>query len=160
FEPPAASSVEPLPRSRADDGWMNQAGTLAADLDPDNRPRDSQKVNEKRSGTTSLPLLDRHQSGHQRAFLKVQDGCDAHCTYCIIPHLRQALWSKPIDGVVDEAKRLVDAGHVEIVLTGIFLGAYGHETALRRRQADSQRTIARLTAELCTRVPGLRRLRF
>src|SRR6185312_1806647 len=46
-------------------------------------------------GATSLPLLGQRVSGHQRAFLKVQDGCDAHCTYCIIPKLRPALWSKP-----------------------------------------------------------------
>jgi threonylcarbamoyladenosine tRNA methylthiotransferase MtaB len=114
-------------------------------------------------GTRSLPLLAEHQSGHQRAFLKVQDGCDAHCSYCIIPQLRPSLWSKPIEDVVDEAQRLVDAGHLEIVLTGIFLGAYGQPTALRRRQPfDSAhaKPLADLVTALCTRVRGLRRLRF
>ena len=57
-----------------------------------------------------LPLLGEHQTGRQRAFLKIQDGCDAHCTYCIIPQLRPTLWSKPVADVVDEAKRLIDAG--------------------------------------------------
>src|SRR5207302_64388 len=136
--------VEPLPKSRADDGWMNQAGTLAADLDLNNKTRVPQKVNGKMAGTTALPLLDRHQSGHQRAFLKVQDGCDAHCTYCIIPKLRPRLWSKPIHDAVDEANRLVAAGHVELVLTGIFLGAYGQPTALRRRQDAGTAPIAGL----------------
>jgi threonylcarbamoyladenosine tRNA methylthiotransferase MtaB len=112
-------------------------------------------------GTPTLPLLGEAQTSHQRAFLKIQDGCDAHCTYCIIPSLRPVLWSKPLDDAVEEARRLVDAGHVEIVLTGIFLGAYGHATALRRRQRPIQSPpLARLIDALCTRVPGLRRLRL
>ncbi|MFI5378020.1 MAG: MiaB/RimO family radical SAM methylthiotransferase [Tepidisphaerales bacterium] len=89
-------------------------------------------------GTTCLPLLADHQTGRQRALLKIQDGCDAHCTYCIIPKLRPTLWSKPVAQAVDEARRLVDAGHHEIVLTGIFLSAYGQSTALRRRQLHQQ----------------------
>jgi threonylcarbamoyladenosine tRNA methylthiotransferase MtaB len=113
------------------------------------------------AGTTRLPLLGQHQSGRQRAVLKVQDGCDAHCTYCIIPSLRPALWSKPVDDAVEEARRLVDCGHVEIVLTGIFLGAYGQPTALRRRQPHGgPGPLGILVAALCTRVAGLRRLRL
>ena len=54
-------------------------------------------------GATSLPLLGIRQPGRQRAFLKIQDGCDAHCTYCIIPTLRPTLWSKPVDAAVEEA---------------------------------------------------------
>jgi tRNA A37 methylthiotransferase MiaB len=114
-----------------------------------------------KSGTISLPLLSAHQTGHQRAFLKVQDGCDAHCTYCIIPQLRPRLWSKPIDDAVREAQALVDAGHLEIVLTGIFLGAYGHGTALRRRQHQrGDSALGELIDALCRRVRGLRRLRL
>jgi MiaB/RimO family radical SAM methylthiotransferase len=112
-------------------------------------------------GTTALPLLGEHQTGRQRALLKIQDGCDAHCTYCIIPNLRPNLWSKSTDDVVEEARRLVDSGHVEIVLTGIFLGAYGQETALRRRQPGCAKTpLAELIDSLCTRVPWLGRLRL
>jgi len=47
--------------------------------------------------------------GHQRAFLKIQDGCDAHCTYCIIPRLRPTLRSKPVEVAVEEARSLVAA---------------------------------------------------
>jgi tRNA A37 methylthiotransferase MiaB len=89
------------------------------------------------AGTSTLPLLHDHQTGRQRALLKVQDGCDAHCTYCIIPRLRPGVRSKPVDDAVAEAARLVAGGHVELVLTGIFLGAYGHATALRRRQTPA-----------------------
>jgi len=77
--------------------------------------------------------------GHQRAFLKVQDGCDAFCTYCTIPRLRPRLASKPVAAAVSEARALVAAGHREIILTGIFLGAYGWPTAIRRRHAQLQR---------------------
>src|SRR4029079_5180741 len=98
-----------------------------------NKPTPARIVNDIPASVT-LPLLGEHQSGRQRAFLKIQDGCNAHCTYCIIPKLRPALWSKPIDDAVTEARRLVDSGHREIVLTGIFLGAYGRPTALRRFQ--------------------------
>lgn len=113
------------------------------------------------AGTAGLPLLGRRQPNRQRAFLKIQDGCDAHCTYCIIPTLRPNLRSKPIEDAVAEARALVEAGHVEIILTGIFLGAYGQSTALRRRQAPGAETsLALLVDHLCWRVPGLRRLRL
>ncbi len=113
------------------DGWMNvRAGTPGLELPESNKPHEPQFVKKKtRIGATSLPLLDDRHTGHQRAFLKIQDGCDAHCTYCIIPNLRPALWSKPIDDAVEEARRLVEAGHREIVLTGIFLGAFGQSRA-------------------------------
>jgi threonylcarbamoyladenosine tRNA methylthiotransferase MtaB len=116
---------------------------------------------ESRAGTHGLPLLERRQARHQRAFLKIQDGCDAHCTYCIIPALRPTLWSKPPENVVEEARRLVDAGHIELILTGIFLGAYGQRTALRRRQEPGgPRPLAKLIEMLCNQVPGLGRLRL
>jgi threonylcarbamoyladenosine tRNA methylthiotransferase MtaB len=107
-------------------------------------------------------LLESRQTGHQRAFLKIQDGCDAYCTYCIIPTLRPRVSSKPVEDVVEEARRLVGAGHVELILTGIFMGAYGQETALRRRQIarDALTPLGRLIEGLCTRVPGLKRLRL
>jgi threonylcarbamoyladenosine tRNA methylthiotransferase MtaB len=111
-------------------------------------------------GNAFLPLLSTRQSANQRALLKVQDGCDAHCTYCIIPKLRPKLWSKPLPDAVEEARRLVSAGHLEIVLTGVFLGAYGQPTALHCRQSPSDLSLARLIDALCTQVPGLRRLRL
>ncbi|MCS7032959.1 MAG: MiaB/RimO family radical SAM methylthiotransferase [Phycisphaerae bacterium] len=108
-----------------------------------------------------LPVLQSPPAAHQRAFLKVQDGCDAHCTYCIIPRLRPRLSSKPVEEVVQEARELVARGHQEIVLTGIFLGAYGQPTALRRRQPRaSEDSMICLIEALCTRVDGLRRLRL
>jgi MiaB/RimO family radical SAM methylthiotransferase len=169
------------------EGWMmQQAGAPAGLITHANEPQSEGEVNgklesdenacegrnegETRSqkpetrrdaGMVTLPLLGERQTGHQRAFLKVQDGCDAHCTYCIIPQLRPRLWSKGVEEAVEEARRLVEAGHVEIVLTGIFLGAYGQGTALRRRQAiDTAEPLGALVEALCTRVAGLGRLRL
>ena len=62
--------------------------------------------------------------GRTRAFLKVQDGCDGGCAYCIVPRLRGPSRSVPAPRVMDEAKRLVDAGHAEIVVAGVRLGSY------------------------------------
>lgn len=64
---------------------------------------------------------------HSRAFLKIEDGCEAFCSYCIIPTLRGKVRSKPTEKILEEARRLVDNGHREIVLTGVHLGAYGRD---------------------------------
>ena len=65
---------------------------------------------------------------HSRAFIKIQDGCNHFCTYCIIPFLRGRPVSRPMDNIIDEIHRLIDGGTKEIVLTGIHLGIYGHDT--------------------------------
>jgi len=83
-------------------------------------------------GTAGLPPLSRF-AGHQRAFVKVQDGCDAFCTYCIVPHVRPRLWWRPAGGIVAEVAALVAAGHKEVVLCGVNLGAYGRATAVPNR---------------------------
>ena len=63
--------------------------------------------------------------GQTRAFLKVQDGCDAFCSYCIVPFARGRSRSLPAKDVLDRVSLLAGAGHREIVLTGVHLGAYG-----------------------------------
>jgi len=161
------TSHESLPEPVGDEGWIIQAGTPAAEFTVSNKPHASIRVNgkvvKKQSnliGTSALPLLGEHQTMHQRGFLKIQDGCDAHCTYCIIPNLRPRLWSKPIGDVIGEATALVEAGHREIVLTGIFLSAYGQDTALRRRQSEGENPLGTLIRRLCREVRGLLRVRL
>ncbi|MCH4188034.1 MAG: tRNA (N(6)-L-threonylcarbamoyladenosine(37)-C(2))-methylthiotransferase MtaB [Megasphaera sp.] len=68
---------------------------------------------------------------HTRADLKIQEGCNNFCTYCIIPYTRGGLKSRQPDSVIAEAQRLSAAGFKEIVLTGIHLGAYGRELPAR-----------------------------
>src|SRR5439155_20091740 len=76
-------------------------------------------------GVVDLPRGIRRFDGHQRAFVKVQDGCLLNCTFCIIPQVRPGLRSRPPQEIVDEIAGLVGGGVQEIVLTGIHLGHYG-----------------------------------
>ena len=64
---------------------------------------------------------------HSRAFMKIQDGCNHFCTYCIIPFLRGRPVSRPKNFIIDEIKRLIDNGTKEIIFTGIHLGLYGRD---------------------------------
>jgi threonylcarbamoyladenosine tRNA methylthiotransferase MtaB len=73
---------------------------------------------------SSIPNL------HTRAFIKVQDGCDNHCTYCIVRSLRGPSCSRPLAQVVEEVQAFVRTGYKEVVLTGVNLGAYGRDLEL------------------------------
>ena len=70
--------------------------------------------------------VSRHE-GHTRAAVKIQEGCDNRCTYCIIPSVRGPIRSRPLEDIRSEIFRLRDAGFVEIVLTGIHLASYGKD---------------------------------
>lgn len=80
---------------------------------------------------------------HQRtrAFIKIQEGCENFCTYCIIPYTRGPLRSRHLDSIRSEAKRLAEEGYREIVLTGIHLGAYGRDFKDGTTLADAVETI-------------------
>jgi threonylcarbamoyladenosine tRNA methylthiotransferase MtaB len=65
-----------------------------------------------------------HQAQRTRGFIKVQDGCDSHCAYCIIPKVRGGARSRPSSAILREAAQRVDAGQPELVLTGISVGDY------------------------------------
>ena len=71
-------------------------------------------------------LLNKFEK-HTRAFIKIQDGCDNFCSYCVIPLLRGSLRSKKFETVINEAKALADNGHKEIVLVGIHTGSYNSD---------------------------------
>ena len=91
--------------------------------------------------------------GRARAFLQVQNGCDHRCTFCIIPYGRGNSRSVPMGAVIDEARRLVEAGFPEIVLTGVDLTAYGADL-------PSTPTLGQLVRKLLKFVPELKRLRL
>lgn len=78
-----------------------------------------------RFGVIDIPTGISGLSGRHRAYVKVQDGCMLRCSFCIIPHVRPKLTSRPMDHILDEVRRLVDNGYREVVLTGIHLGHYG-----------------------------------
>ena len=65
--------------------------------------------------------------GRTRPFLKIQDGCNAFCTYCIVPHARGRSRSLPMDQVLSQIEQLARLGYREVVLTGIHIGCYGHD---------------------------------
>lgn len=95
--------------------------------------------------TPYLPLPD----GHTRALVKVEDGCNMRCAFCIIPSTRGRQRSRPLEEVVAEARSLAEAGFGEIVLTGVQISAY--RDAAGRRLVDLVRAVLRETP-----VPRLR----
>ena len=71
--------------------------------------------------------INSSSSRRTRAFLKVQDGCNNKCTFCVVTIARGKGISKPIDQIVDDINQLISLGFVEIVICGVHLGAYGHD---------------------------------
>jgi threonylcarbamoyladenosine tRNA methylthiotransferase MtaB len=95
-----------------------------------------------------------------RAFLKIQDGCDGYCSYCIVPKTRPFVHSKPVDAVVREAQTLVESGHKEIVITGVFLGAYGQHTVRRRSWPHQHNDHLADLLDRIAQIPNLARIRL
>ena len=73
------------------------------------------------------PLEVSGDEGHTRAVMKIQEGCDRYCTYCIIPYVRGGIRSRALEGIRAEALRLKEVGYRELVLTGIHLTSYGRD---------------------------------
>lgn len=88
-----------------------------------------------------------------RAFVQVQNGCDHRCTFCIIPYGRGNSRSAPIADVIEQTRRLVGAGHKEVVLTGVDITSYGADL-------EDAPTLGRLVSRLLDAVPDLLRLRL
>ena len=87
---------------------------------------------------------------HTRAFVKVEDGCNRRCAYCVIPRARGPVRSRDEASILDELRRLADAGYKEVVLTAISLPSYG---------TDSGTSLAELI-EKAAAVPGIERIRL
>jgi len=146
-----------------DDRWMRAGSSplrhdqvpSAAGVSTSMTPSERARV--KGNIASALPSI-RSFAGHQRAFVKVQDGCDALCSYCIVPYVRRRLWWRPIAEVVREVETLVGHGHREVVLCGVFLGAYGRETTAAQGRPPSP-TLPELLANVAA-VDGLWRVRL
>jgi threonylcarbamoyladenosine tRNA methylthiotransferase MtaB len=91
----------------------------------------------------------RHFEAHTRAFVKVQDGCNSYCTYCIIPYVRGRSRSRPMPDILREVEELIANGYKEVVLTGINIGDFVGENG--ERLADLVRAV--------DQIEGLKRLR-
>lgn len=109
-------------------------------------------VRERRELTEFEELPAVASTGRVRAFLKIQEGCDNFCSYCIVPYARGPLKSRGPEKVLEEARQLAAAGYREIVLTGIHTGAYGKD------KVDGLSLVA-LLGKLAE-IPGLARIRL
>lgn len=90
--------------------------------------------------------------GHTRATMKIQEGCDRFCSYCIIPSVRGPIRSRPLDDIRHEARSLADAGFAEVVLTGIHLTSYGRDMGGEVTLTDAIRAVHE--------IDGIRRIRL
>ena len=111
-----------------------------------------------RFGVIDVPTGLDGFSGRHRAYVKVQDGCLLRCSYCVIPHVRPKLASRPRQQIIDEVSRLVRGGHREVVLTGIHLGHYGVDWN-RNQPKHRWVRLAHLLQSLCS-LPGDFRIRL
>ncbi|MDX1963322.1 MAG: tRNA (N(6)-L-threonylcarbamoyladenosine(37)-C(2))-methylthiotransferase MtaB [Pirellulales bacterium] len=100
-----------------------------------------------RWGVAELPGGIQTFSHHQRAFIKVQDGCLLRCTFCIIPQVRPHVISRPPESILSEVRGLLAAGYHEFVLTGIHLGHYGVEQNAGKPKSEWLR-LSRLLRQL------------
>lgn len=91
-----------------------------------------------------LPFQNMH-SIHSRALVKIQDGCEQNCSYCIVPSVRGCYKSTQPDLIVETTKNLVDKGFEEIVITGIHIGKYGIDFNQNYNLTDLLKTILELT---------------
>ena len=111
------------------------------------------RVNDIMSVRETAPQMVDHFDGKTRAFLQVQNGCDHRCTFCIIPFGRGNSRSVALGAVVAEARRLVEQGFPEIVLTGVDLTSYGADL-------PGTPSLGMLVEKILKHVPELKRLRL
>jgi threonylcarbamoyladenosine tRNA methylthiotransferase MtaB len=137
------------------DGVLGNAEKLTAQAYADFGTGNSEKirVNDIMSIRETAGQMVDHFEGHTRAFLQVQNGCDHRCTFCIIPYGRGNSRSVPLGAVVQEARRLVEKGFAEIVLTGVDLTSYGADLS-------GAPALGTLVEKILKLVPALQRLRL
>ena len=100
--------------------WLNLPGSFERPcIAPDPAPRSCSEFE-------TLPISRMH-TGRTRAMLKIQDGCNSFCSYCVVPHVRGRSRSLPLGLVLAQLAELVDAGYLEVVLAGIHLGQWGKD---------------------------------
>ncbi len=134
---------------------MEEAGEVAS-VHPG---RDADDICDSVSSLIGIP--DRSDSrpdfdGRTRAFLKIQDGCDSFCTYCIVPYARGRERSVEMGEVLDRIEEFIDSGYKEIVLVGINLGRYGAGLNGGKRGGEGSVNLASLLDSISRRNPPIR----
>ena len=122
---------------------------------PDFGVNDTEKVrvNDIMEVRETAPHMIDSLGGHSRAFVQVQNGCDHRCTFCIIPYGRGNSRSAPMGSVVEQVKKLVGNGYLEVVLTGVDTTSYGADL-------PGKPTLGTLVQKILRQVPELPRLRL
>ena len=124
----------------------------------------------KTLGDTTIPDINRdsceyeemtlkHTAEHTRAYIKIQDGCNQFCTYCIIPYARGRVRSRREEDIIREIEGLVASGYQEIVLTGIHISSYGIDLA-GKKSYQGESYLIDLVEHIHARVEGLKRIRL
>lgn len=103
---------------------------------------------------SSLTFFDQSHSEKTRSFIKIQDGCNGFCTYCLIPYARGASRSVEREKVLAEIERVVQLGSPEVVLTGIHIGDYGADL-----YGTEENHFAKIVRDIA-QIPGMKRLRI
>ncbi|MBF0469546.1 MAG: MiaB/RimO family radical SAM methylthiotransferase [Desulfamplus sp.] len=152
-EMPLPAPIRPLPGSKPHSGSRTYTDTRTS---PDSKTSlykktcpDSKKYSE--SNACSDRTLHSNPAFHTfapavtgsntRAYLKIQDGCDAFCTYCIVPYARGRSTSMPMNEVIEHLEHLSTKGYKEAILTGIHVGAYGLDLENDRFNPDEESSI-------------------
>lgn len=115
---------------------------------------DNRIVNTEFPSVTKFDSLPEEQHQGAAAFLSIQEGCDKFCTFCVVPYTRGAEYSRPVQKILDEAKRLVDSGAKEITLLGQNVNAYHGAD-----KAGKTWGLGRLI-EACAEIDGLEQIRY
>lgn len=101
------------------------------------------------------PLPAGAASGRTRAMMKIQDGCDNFCTYCVIPYTRGRVRSLPLDVCAEQARELAGEGYREIVITGIEIASYGKDLPGRPGLADAVEAISHAAPDVRLRLGSI-----
>jgi threonylcarbamoyladenosine tRNA methylthiotransferase MtaB len=129
----------------------------AAERFPDRKifSRDNLISIEYADNNAPVKILPMRTGGRTRPLVKLQDGCDNRCAYCIVPSVRGIVRSVPPENALQEIRSLIDLGFREIVLTGINLGAYGRRVGEQAEHARLTDILRRIIA-----LPGIGRIRL
>ena len=117
-------------------------------------PASVTNIGDAKSRRVFEPLPSAAVSGRTRAMLKIQDGCDNFCTYCVIPYARGHVRSLELDAIANEAKSLASQGFSELVLTGIEICSYGRDLGTATL-IDAVRTVAKAAPQMRLRLGSL-----
>ncbi len=120
----------------------------------ENKPGDGSHVIKINQTKEYEELSIDHTAEHVRAYIKVQDGCNQFCTYCIIPYARGRVRSRNIESVLKEVRALAEKGYKEVVLTGIHLSSYGVDFPEEKK--ETLLSLIRAVHE----IEGIRRIRL